>query len=74
MASTKTTVTFWRQLNGQIAAQKDNEFFVCPAEATRMVENDKEMRKTIAQQFDTAPFKTKAFDLLGAVVIDRINV
>lgn len=74
MAKTKTTVTFWQQLNGLIVAQKDNLFFAFPAEATDMVKKDKSMRQNVARNFDSAPLKTNSFELVGAVVIDKIDV
>lgn len=74
MAKTKTTVTFWQQLNGLIVAQKDNLFFAFPAEATNMVKKDKSMRENVAKNFDHAPLKTNSFELVGAVVLDKIEI
>jgi hypothetical protein len=67
-------VIFWRQLDQTIVAQKDEDFFKFPLEICGQVEADKSLRESVALNFDSAPLKTSGFDIVGAVVIDRILV
>jgi hypothetical protein len=74
MSKAKNTVTFWQQLNGTVVAQKDNLFFQFPAASTVMIMNDKSMRQNVAKNFDNAPLKTDSFELIGAVILDKIEI
>jgi len=70
-----TKVTVWQQLDGQVVFQKESLFFKVPVEMITKILNSGKFRKQIAVNFDSAPFKTKSFELLGAiVVVDEIEV
>jgi len=70
-AASTTDVTFWRQLNGTIVAQQGDEFFSIPPKSG--MGEDKDSQQLIADNFASAPMKSRGMDINGAEVIATIT-
>lgn len=65
------TVKFWRTTNNQIIAQKANTFFAIPVGSG--FGEDRDSRRVIADNFDSAPVTRNHMDLANAYLIAQVR-